>query len=207
MAALATITLLASASASTVPSWDEAHARAKPIVKEMTFKEKTGLMLGIGWKSYTLQKWWYVGNTPAVPRLGIPTLNMQDAAGGFRTYWTPLVGTVTCWPSLLSMAATFDVDIVNKFGVALGEEFAGKGANTILGPSINVHRVARNGRNFEYLSVRELHASRCRSAAALRALPLTMSLALAIARAIRARIRTWAPASRSNTCTACSRRA
>lgn len=99
-----------------------------------------------------LDKWWYVGNTPAISRLGIPSLNMQDAAGGFRPYWNELTGTVTCWPSLLSMAATFDDDLVHTFAVALGEEFRGKGANVILGPSINVHRVARNGRNFEYLS-------------------------------------------------------
>ena len=28
----------------------------------------------------------------------------------------------------------------------------GKGANVVLGPSVNVHRGAANGRNFEYLS-------------------------------------------------------
>ena len=77
---------------------------------------------------------------------------MQDNAGGFRTYWPELVGTVTCWPSLLSMAATWDRALVGEFATALGREFAAKGANAILGPSINVHRVARGGRNFEYLS-------------------------------------------------------
>lgn len=133
-------------------SWEEAHARAAPLLAQMTMQEKAGLMLGIGWKDNELQKWWYVGNTPAVARLGVPTTRQQDAAGGFRTYWPPLVGTVTCWPSLLSMAATFDTAIVREFATALGAEFKAKGANTILGPSINVHRVARNGRNFEYLS-------------------------------------------------------
>ena len=109
-------------------------------------------MLGVGWSNGVLQKWWYVGNIPGIKRLGIPPINMMDSAGGFRTYWTELVGTVTCWPSLLSLAATWDPEIVLQFATALGAEFAGKGANTILGPSINVHRVARNGRNFEYLS-------------------------------------------------------
>ena len=33
----------------------------------------------------------------------------------------------------------------------------GKGANVILGPSVNVHRVAQNGRNFEYLSGEDPH--------------------------------------------------
>ena len=77
---------------------------------------------------------------------------MQDAAGGFRTSMEEFVSTVTCWPSLLSMAASFDVQLMRDFSLALGAEFAGKGAQVILGPSINVHRVARGGRNFEYLS-------------------------------------------------------
>ena len=38
------------------------------------------------------------------------------------------VGTVTCWPSLLSMAATWDLKIMRDFSEALGAEFAGKGA-------------------------------------------------------------------------------
>ncbi|CAK0825980.1 unnamed protein product, partial [Prorocentrum cordatum] len=41
---------------------------------------------------------------------------------------------------------------VLAFAAAVGEEFAGKGANVILGPGVDVSRVARNGRNFEYLS-------------------------------------------------------
>jgi len=134
-------------------SWEVARALAKRTVSEMNISEKQMLMKGLGWaKGPVLTKWYYVGNTAPIPRLGIPSLNMQDAADGFRTYWTDLVGTVTCWPSLLSLAATWDPDAVRSFAVALGKEFRGKGANAILGPSVNVHRVARNGRNFEYLS-------------------------------------------------------
>merc|ERR1712070_905585 len=77
---------------------------------------------------------------------------MQDAAGGFRTTEEGVVGTVTCWPSLLSMAATWDTAMMFDFAEALGFEFYSKGANMILGPSINVHRMGWNGRNFEYLS-------------------------------------------------------
>jgi len=67
------------------------------------------------------------------------------------------VGTSTCWPSQLSMAATWDEDALLIFGVALGKEFATKGASASLGPGVNVHRVARNGRNFEYLSGEDPH--------------------------------------------------
>jgi len=133
-------------------SWDMAYAKAQATLAQMTADEKMTLMRGIGWAGTSLGKWWYVGNTAAIPRLRIPALNMQDAAGGFRTYWNELVGTVTSWPSLLSLASTWDPDAVLAFGSALGEEFAGKGANGILGPSVDVHRVARGGRNFELMS-------------------------------------------------------
>jgi len=133
-------------------TWNEAYASAKATLMQMTADEKMTLMRGVGWAGTSLGKWWYVGNTAAIPRLRIPALNMQDAAGGFRTYWNELVGTVTGWPSLLSLASTWDPDAVMAFGSALGEEFAGKGANGILGPSVDVHRVARGGRNFELMS-------------------------------------------------------
>lgn len=140
----------------TVPlSWDDAEAAADAVLQYMELGEKNELLRGIGWTPFPklgLKKWWYVGNTAAITRLDVPSLNMQDAAGGFRTYWTELVGTVTAWPSLLSLAATWNPDAVHSFAVALGKEFSGKGANAVLGPSIEVHRVARNGRNFEYLS-------------------------------------------------------
>jgi len=119
--------------------------------------EKYSLLRGLGWEHplggwFDLRKWWYIGNTVAIPRLNIPSLNMQDAAGGFRTNFPEISGTCTVWPSLLAMAATWDPPVVRQFGEALGREFKGKGANAILGPSVNVHRVARNGRNFEYMS-------------------------------------------------------
>jgi beta-glucosidase len=115
--------------------------------------EKQSLLRGIGWDDHwQLGKWWYVGNTAPISRLDIPSLNMQDGGQGVRTYWDEMVGTVTCWPSLLALAATWNPGSVLEFAAALGEEMANKGANAILGPSIEVQRVARNGRNFEYLS-------------------------------------------------------
>ena len=50
------------------------------------------------------------------------------------------------------MAATFDVDLAEAWGVAMGEEFWGKGTNIQEGPGVNVARVQKNGRNFEYMS-------------------------------------------------------
>eukprot|EP00929_Paragymnodinium_shiwhaense_P028907 TRINITY_DN16680_c0_g1_i1.p1 TRINITY_DN16680_c0_g1~~TRINITY_DN16680_c0_g1_i1.p1 ORF type:complete len:790 (-),score=188.90 TRINITY_DN16680_c0_g1_i1:334-2646(-) len=138
--------------------WAEARAKAEALVAQMDKCEKYRFMQGVGWTNTSAPMWgYYIGNTLPVSRLGVPSLNMQDAADGFRTIWDELVGTVTGWPSLLSLAATWNRDAVHSFAVAMGREFVDKGANVILGPSINVHRVARGGRNFEYLSGDDPH--------------------------------------------------
>jgi len=61
-------------------------------------------------------------------------------------------GTTTQWPSTLNMASTFDPDLALEWGTAMGEEFWGKGTNIQEGPGINIARIMRNGRNFEYVS-------------------------------------------------------
>jgi len=136
--------------------WEDARAKAQETLERMSLEQKTGLLQGIGWTEtqwwFELARDWYVGNSPAYPELGVPSLNMQDASDGFRTYWSDLRGTVTVWPSILAMAATWDPVAVQDFAVAVGKEFAGKGANVILGPGVQVQRVARNGRSFEYLA-------------------------------------------------------
>jgi len=136
-------------------SWDAAYKKARATLARMNATEKNSLLQGIGYDRqawWEVKKWYYVGNSPAMPHLGIPSLNMQDGGGGFHSKYAEARGTVTCWPSLLSLAATWDPGLSRRYAAALGEEFAGKGANGILGPSVDVHRVARNGRNFEYLS-------------------------------------------------------
>eukprot|EP00966_Prymnesium_polylepis_P318542 7357590-Prymnesium_polylepis.1 len=80
---------------------------------------------------------------------------MQDAAQGYRTINNVMRKQVTSWPCGLAAGATWDRDLVSAWGHALGREFRAKGSNMILGPSVNVHRIARNGRNAEYLSGEE----------------------------------------------------
>ncbi len=75
---------------------------------------------------------------------------MNDGPQGFRDGANP--GTSTAWPSAMTVGATWDAALVRAWGVAMGAEFWGKGANVQLGPGVNVARVPRNGRNFEYMS-------------------------------------------------------
>jgi beta-glucosidase len=133
-------------------SWDEARSEATRIVKQLSAEERMSLLLGKGWGLTGPAAGYYVGNIPGISRLGVPSILMQDSSGGFRPTASGIVGTVTVWPSLLAASATWDRQLVQKMSGAIAEEFKTKGANVVLGPGLNVQRVARNGRNFEYLS-------------------------------------------------------
>lgn len=94
----------------------------------------------------------YTGNIAAVERLGIPSLSMQDGPQGFRaTDRAGPPGSTTAWPSVLSAAASWDADLLSRWGQAMGKEFKMKRANVQLGPGIGLARVPVAGRNFEYL--------------------------------------------------------
>ena len=129
----------------------------------MTEEEKHSILNGVGFTTRIQQDGYYVGNEPAVPRLGLPSIKMQDAAQGFRTTDELMVGQVTAWPCSLAISATWDVDRTEEWGHALGVEHRVKGANVILGPAVNVHRVAKGGRNAEYLSGESVRSGEERS--------------------------------------------
>mmetsp|Transcript_91478 Transcript_91478/g.191207 ORF Transcript_91478/g.191207 Transcript_91478/m.191207 type:complete len:826 (+) Transcript_91478:129-2606(+) len=93
----------------------------------------------------------YVGEVNLEGVAGVPPLNMQDNGNGFRTLDWDSAGHATSWPCALAVAATFSTELVEAWGKALGKEFRAKGANVLLGPGLNVHRVPHGGRNVEYL--------------------------------------------------------
>ena len=125
------------------------EAASKLVDEHLTWEEKANLLHGYGGVG-TVD--WYVSQVRGIPRLGIPSTNMQDAGQGFRTVHSKQYGQVTSFPCQLAAAATWDVTLMYRYARAIGDEFNAKGANMILGPAVNVHRVARNGRNAEYLS-------------------------------------------------------
>ncbi|CAK9029157.1 unnamed protein product [Durusdinium trenchii] len=139
-------------------TWDEAKQKAAEVVAQLTVPELNDLLRGSHFAmSGSPDVGYYVGNIASIPRLQIPALKMQDAAQGFRPTEPNTGGTTTAYPCMLALASTWDEDLVNLVAAAIGTEFKGKGANVILGPSVNVHRVAAGGRNFEYLSGEDPH--------------------------------------------------
>jgi beta-glucosidase len=122
--------------------------RAQELISAMTLEEKLVMVHGSD-NSYGGDVI-YVGWVPGNKRLGIPELRLNDGPQGYRDDLNPW--TTTAWPSALTVSQSWDADLFYQWGEAMGDEFYRKGANVQLGPGVNLARVPRNGRNFEYMS-------------------------------------------------------
>jgi beta-glucosidase len=112
------------------------------------------------------------GYVPALPALGIPALQANDAGIGVHNYpvgkdknGVPILvrgkaGNATPLPSLLGVAATWNPDIAYAGGSMIAGEAHAQGINMLLAGGINLTREPRNGRNFEYLGEDPLLAAR-----------------------------------------------
>jgi beta-glucosidase len=130
--------------------------RASMVVKEMTLDEKITLLHGTGMQGLGPMSPLAGGSNGgagyvvAVPRLGIPALQISDAAYGVRSsgengrYSTAL-------PDDLAGAASWDLDAAYEYGALIGRELRAQGYNMSLGGGVNLTREPRNGRTFEYL--------------------------------------------------------
>ena len=106
----------------------------------MSITEKVNLTTGTGWGSGPC-----VGNTGSVPRLGIPSICLQDGPNGVR-----FTDFVTHFPSGLATAATFNKGLMYLRGKAIGKEHHKKGVHVALGPVIGPMGLkAAAGRNWE----------------------------------------------------------
>ncbi|GAB2565564.1 glycoside hydrolase family 3 C-terminal domain-containing protein [Dyella jejuensis] len=112
------------------------------------------------------------GYVPALPRLGVPALQENDAGIGVHNY--PLdagpgkqpnhvrgeAGNATPLPSLLGLAATWNPQVAYDGGRMIAGEAHAQGINVLLAGGINLTREPRDGRNFEYLGEDPLLAAR-----------------------------------------------
>jgi beta-glucosidase len=90
----------------------------------------------------------YIGDTDAIPALCVPALGLEDGPAGVGDG----LDGVTQLPDPTSAAATWDTNLVQQYGAVAGKEFAGKGASAELGPTLNIVRDPRWGRDFETYS-------------------------------------------------------
>lgn len=120
----------------------------KELIDKMTLEEKAGLTSGMDF--------WH---TKPVERLGIPSMLLSDGPHGLRKQeWeSDHLGMhksvpATCFPTAASLANSWDTDMIERLGRALGFEAATEGISVLLGPGCNIKRNPLCGRNFEYFS-------------------------------------------------------
>src|ERR1700676_182138 len=157
---LALLPAFAQAGAEHKPAWMNSHLspdeRAALVVKEMTFDEKISLLHGTGMASLgpvsplAVKSNGGAGYVVGIPRLGIPAIQMSDAAYGVRNsgengrYSTAL-------PADVAAAASWDLDAPHEYGALIGRDLRAQGYNMSLGGGVNLTREPRNGRTFEYM--------------------------------------------------------
>ena len=136
------------------------------VLKAMTLEEKAQLLVGGGNDAFVgsgammgHQKKLVpgaAGITVAIPRLGIPATVLTDGPAGVhidptregdsKTYYATGFPVGTC------LASTWNTELVEQVGQAIGNETLEYGCDVILGPGLNLHRNPLCGRNFEYYS-------------------------------------------------------
>jgi len=118
------------------------------ILSQMTLEEKAGLCSG--------RDFWC---TKAIERLGVPKVMMCDGPHGLRKQLGEgdhlginVSIETNCYPTASALANSFDREVLEKLGTALGKECQAENVAMLLGPGLNMKRSPLCGRNFEYFS-------------------------------------------------------
>ena len=135
------------------------------VLKAMTLEEKAKLLVGgantffgdqaaVGGEADLVAG--AAGTSPAIPRLGIPATVLTDGPAGVRIdptrKGTDKTFYATAFPIGSCLASTWNTELVNQVGQAIGNETKEYRCDVILGPGMNLHRNPLCGRNFEYYS-------------------------------------------------------
>ncbi len=132
----------------------------------MTLEEKAQLLVGGGNEGFIgsgamlgHQKKLVAGAagiTVEIPRLGIPSTVLTDGPAGVhidrKRDGDPNDYSATGFPVGTCLASTWNTDLVEQVGQAIGNETLEYGCDVVLGPGLNLHRNPLCGRNFEYFS-------------------------------------------------------
>ena len=120
----------------------------KELIKQMSLLEKCAILSGDT-----------VFTTRAYPRRNIPAINLSDGPNGVRKQagaadhlgLNPSV-PATCFPTAVTVACSWDPELGEEVGKAMGEEAAAQEVSVLLGPGLNTKRSPLCGRDFEYFS-------------------------------------------------------
>ncbi len=118
------------------------------IIKKLNLEQKCALLSG-----------GTVFTTRGIPSKGVPEITLSDGPNGVRKQagaadhlgLNPSV-PATCFPTSVTTASSWDTQLGEAIGQAMGEEAAAQEVSVLLGPGLNVKRSPLCGRNFEYFS-------------------------------------------------------
>lgn len=118
--------------------------RISLLLPKMTLADKAGLMEG---RNYYAPNG-AIGYTAPIPSLCVPIVTQEDGPAGV----SDKVSGATQLPAPVNDAATWDPQEARHYGEVIGNEEWAKGNDVVYGPTINIDRDPRWGRNFESLS-------------------------------------------------------
>ena len=129
-------------SAESAPLYKDAKApveqRVEDLLVRLTAREKVSLMAGGS-----------LFATQPIERLGIPALRLSDGPNGVRSNEGQ---ATTVFPTGSALAATWNPEVVQSVGQAIGREALALNVQVMLGPNVNIQRSPLGGRNFESYS-------------------------------------------------------
>ncbi|MEL6132502.1 MAG: glycoside hydrolase family 3 C-terminal domain-containing protein [Bacteroidota bacterium] len=122
-------------------------AKIKNLIARLSLEEKASLCSG--------QDFW---TTKPIQHLGIPEIWMSDGPHGLRKSPSRSGGGLgnsrpaTCFPTASALSSSWNLELVERVGQAMGREARSQDVQIILGPGANIKRSPLGGRNFEYYS-------------------------------------------------------
>lgn len=116
--------------------------RMDHLVSQLSLEQKVRLVSGA-------DDW----STQPEPAIGLGRIVVSDGPAGVRgvKVWDEQDPSVSL-PSGSAMAATWDEELIARLAELLAVEARRKGANVVLGPTVNLHRSPLGGRHFECFS-------------------------------------------------------
>ena len=138
----------------------------KDVISAMTLEEKARIVIGTGMSGFSGDSTVVgetkkivpgaAGTTYPIPRLGIPSIVLADGPAGLRINSTREGDSATYYcthfPIGTLLASTWNEELIQTVGQAIGNEVLEYGADVLLAPALNIHRNPLCGRNFEYYS-------------------------------------------------------
>ena len=121
---------------------------AKTCIAKMDLDTRASMLSG--------SSFWHL---QALPEHNLPKVMVADGPHGLRKQaehadHLGMQASVpaTCFPTAVTLASSWDVNLITEIGTAIGHECQAQDVAVLLGPGVNIKRSPLCGRNFEYYS-------------------------------------------------------